>query len=456
MTDPEHSLLRSAALASGLLSHAQIDDALAALAAEKPGPPAPLVAVPDDQLADKLIEMGVLNPWQAEQLKAGRTKFNLGEYQIIDSLGQGGMGQVFLAEHGLMGRLCAVKVLPKSKSTPEAITSFTREMRAIAQLDHHNLVRAYHAGRDGNVYYLVTEYVPGADLRQLIKQKGRLNAREAATVIVQSALALEHAHQRGLVHRDVKPGNVLVTPEGKVKLSDLGLAGFKDETIDDPRTGKIVGTADYLAPEVILSPHDVTPLSDIYSLGCTLYYAVTGKVPFPGGSTREKCRRHCNETPLHPRRFNPDLPEDLLEILADMMEKDPKKRVQSAAQVVQRLAPWTDEELDVPVPKVPPRPFARPHHARLASETSDSSAVFGERGLAPHESTSQASQGTVPVASGAHETTTVIDSLKRRLTLPGPTPTPGWLIAAIVTAVVLSGGVMLGVGLALFRAMFGG
>ena len=169
--------------------------------------------------------MGLLNAWQAKQLLDGRTKFTLGPYRIIDSIGQGGMGQVFKAEHPLMGRIVAVKVLPRDKSTPEAIANFTREIQALAKLDHASLVRALDAGHDGNVHYLVTEYVPGTDLRKLVRRDGPLGMETAAHIISQVAEGLQHAHRQGLIHRDVKPGNVLVTPEGEAKLSDLGLAG---------------------------------------------------------------------------------------------------------------------------------------------------------------------------------------------------------------------------------------
>src|SRR5262249_55178784 len=141
-------------------------------------------------------------------------------------------------------------------------------------------------------------------------------------IISQAARGLTHAHARGLVHRDVKPGNLLVTPDGKTKVSDLGLASFMDvEDPDDPRAGRVVGTADYLSPEHIMSPSDVSPASDIYSLGCTLYYAVTGKVPYPGGTGRDKARRHCEDIPLNPRRFQAELSDEFIDVIAAMMEK---------------------------------------------------------------------------------------------------------------------------------------
>jgi len=328
-------------LASGLLTEQQFDEARAGVRWSEGDEPDPDAPPSDKQLADRLVETGLLNVWQAKQLLDGRTKFNLGPYLIIDSLGQGGMGQVFKAQRGKMGRAVAIKVLPRDKSTPEAIASFTREIRALASLDHPRLVAALDAGQDGNVHYLVTEYVPGMDLRKLVRRDGPLSMAAAASIIYQVAEGLEHAHAQAMVHRDVKPGNVLVTPQGEAKLSDLGLAGpLGSEPQDDPRYGKIVGTADYLSPDQVADPRNPTPAWDIYSLGCTLYYAVTGKVPFPGGTTSDKARAHCELRPLDPRRLNANLSAEFVEVMADMMAKDPAHRIRSAWEVKARLAPF--------------------------------------------------------------------------------------------------------------------
>lgn len=338
---PRGTTLERSALVSGLLTRQQLDEAISALRASADEGAREGFAPTDGQLADKLVELGWLNVWQAQQLLAGRTKFNLGPYWIVDSIGRGGMGQVFKGEHGLLGRVVAIKVLPREKSTPEAIASFSREIRAQAQLSHDNLVRALDAGEDGNVCYLVTEYVPGTDLRKLVRRHGPLPMHAAASVISQAAAGLQHAHEQGMVHRDVKPGNILVTPDGHAKLSDLGLAGpLAGGAENDPRFGKIVGTADYLSPDHIEAPWDPKPAWDIYSLGCTLYYAVTGKVPFPGGTTADKARAHCHLRPLDPRRLNPSLSAEFVDVLADMMAKDPAQRTASAAEVIARLEPW--------------------------------------------------------------------------------------------------------------------
>ena len=399
-------LFRETAVLSGIVQQEQILRAVAELQGLPEGVPIPLEQVRDEELASKLVEMGVITAYQADQLAAGRTKLNLGPYTITDWIGQGGMGQVFKAVHTVMGRACAIKVLPLNKSTPEAIENFRREIRTQAQLDHPHLVRAYDAGHDGNVHYLVTEYVAGTDLRQLVRRQGPLTMQQAAKVIVQAAQGLDYAHRSGLIHRDVKPGNILVTPDGVAKVSDLGLSAFMHEADEDPRAGKIVGTADYLSPEQIHAPAEVTAASDIYSLGCTFYYAISGKVPFPGGTTKEKTRRHLEETPWHPRRFNPEVSEEFVEIIADMMEKNPRKRISSAAEVVARLDPWARQSVPLPpqqLTKSPWMPPPLPTSEEGMEETQVSSDVY-EDVDSRVGSASQVSQATAAILSGKQET----------------------------------------------------
>ena len=386
------SLFRSSALVSGLITEDQLEQAATLASGKRESGSRPTTAVRDEEVAAKMVELDWITQYQADQLLNGRTRFNLGTYIITDFIGRGGMGDVFKAEHNLMGREVAVKVLTRQRSTPEAEANFQREIRLQAKLDHPNLVRAYDAGHDGNVYYLVVEYVPGTDLRRLVRTQGKLDMEQAATVIMQAARGLHHAHTCGLIHRDVKPGNLLVTPEGHTKVSDLGLAGFMDEGKEDPRAGKIVGTADYISPEVFQSPDSVTPLSDIYSLGCTLYYAVTGKVPYPGGSTREKLERHCHDTPYHPQRFNESVSEEFVEVIADMREKEPSKRVQSAEEVATRLSVWTRGEGPLPqrMRKFAWTPPPLPAADEEKHETADLDADIFEGPV-------QAAQGTSPL-----------------------------------------------------------
>lgn len=347
---------KQAAVKSGLVSQQKIDRA------------AELIGTDDEiAIAKALVQSGIVTQYQSDQLASGRTKLNLGPYLITDWIGQGGMGQVFKAVHRVMGRVCAVKVLPLEKSTELSRDSFIREIRLQAELDHPCVVRAYDAGQDGSVHYLVTEFVPGTDLRRLVREHRRLSPSKAASIIAQVARGLHYAHEIGLVHRDIKPGNILVTPDGIAKLSDIGLATWTMGQGDDPRAGKIVGTADYLSPEQIQTPRSVGHLSDIYSLGCTLYFSVTGKVPFPGGDPRSKCKRHCEQTAWDPRKLAPDLPEDFVDTIADMMEKTPEKRIQSAAEVAARLQSWADEidEIMPPISRDPWRAPPPPHQSPI-------------------------------------------------------------------------------------------
>lgn len=400
------SIFQQSAVASGLLTTQELEEALAQINAERQrsGP------ISDERLAKKLVDLGKLNRWQAQELGRGNAKFTLGPYHLIDSLGRGGMGEVYKAEHSVMGRVVAVKVLPRHKTTPESIASFIREIRTQAQLDHENLVRAYDAGHDQNVHFLVTEYVPGNNLRQLIRREGRLSMQSAASIISQAARGLAYAHSRGLIHRDVKPGNLLVTPDGHTKVSDLGLSGyFNDPEQTDIHGGKVVGTADYLAPEQITAPERPTPVSDIYALGCTLYYAVTGKVPFPGGTPREKARKHCNEFPLDPRRLNAELSDEFVEVIGDMMAKKPEDRIATASGVMERLAPWVEGvtaaqrvasaseplQLSYSPPRPPAPPLSDTTPILVAPQVEDPSQI---------ESTSQISLGTQPMNITGQET----------------------------------------------------
>ena len=343
MVRTDRSILEQAGLASGLLTEDQIDHAWHRLVESLPAADLSLEEITDQELSEYLVELKYLNRWQAGQLRQGRTKFTLGAYRIIDAIGHGGMGWVFKGEHELLGRIEAIKVLPKTQTNPSSIASFLREIRAQAQLNHDNLVRLSYADTDGDTFFLVTEYVPGSDLRRLVHYHGALTQEKAAILVSQTAAALDYAHSQGMIHRDVKPGNILITPSGHAKLTDMGLAFFAEDQADysQSRPKHIVGTADFLAPEIIVTPSEVRSISDIYSLGCTLYYAVTAKVPFPGGDTADKLRRQLEEMPISPQRLNPDIDSGFVDVIAAMMQKRPEERVASAAEVMARLQPWT-------------------------------------------------------------------------------------------------------------------
>lgn len=332
--------LRDVLLASGLVDAKRLADVERELRSDGRGlAEAADLRAWDKAVADACVEKRLLTRFQARELLAGRRRFTLGNYRVLDEIGQGGMGQVFKAEHTLMGRIVAVKVLPLSKSTPRAEAAFQREIRMLARFDHENIVRALDAGYDGNVHYLVTEYVSGADLRRHVARHGPLDQWQAAAVITQAARGLAYAHARGVIHRDVKPGNILVTRDGRAKVLDLGLAGslFDPESMG---TGRRVGTPGYMAPEQILSSRKVGPMADIYGLGCTLYFAVTGQPPFPGDTREDKERRQQAGPPPAVLTLAPHVDTNFAVLIEAMMRPSPRERIGTASEVIDALRPW--------------------------------------------------------------------------------------------------------------------
>jgi eukaryotic-like serine/threonine-protein kinase len=298
-----------------------------------------------DIVAKKLVESGLLTRWQCDNLLEGRHKgFFLGKYKLLDHLGTGGMSSVYLAEHVLMQRRVAIKVLPKHRVEDSSyLARFHREAQAAAALDHRNIVRAYDVDNDGNIHYLVMEYVEGRDLQQLVKGDGPVDYLTAADFIRQAADGLAHAHKAGLIHRDVKPANLLVDQKKVVKVLDLGLARFTSDehaSLTVAFDENVLGTADYLAPEQALDSHGVDSRADIYSLGCSLYFLLTGHPPFPDGTLPQRLMMHQKQPPPSILKDRPDAPQDLIDICLKMMAKKPDQRYQSMTEVSQAMADW--------------------------------------------------------------------------------------------------------------------
>jgi eukaryotic-like serine/threonine-protein kinase len=262
-------------------------------------------------------------------------------YQITDLLGSGGMGCVYRAEHRLMGRTVALKVIHKSlTSKPGLVDRFRREVRAAARLAHPNIVTAYDADQAGDTHFLVMEFVEGTDLARLVRQGGPLPAALACDYVRQAALGLQHAHERGLVHRDIKPSNLMLTAGGQVKVLDFGLALLVSENAagDLTDTGVVMGTADYIAPEQADDTHRADVRADIYSLGCTLYFLLTGRPPFPEGNFMQKVMAHSRRTPRPLTDFRGDLPPGLEQVLGRMTAKEPARRYQTPGEAARALA----------------------------------------------------------------------------------------------------------------------
>jgi serine/threonine protein kinase len=288
-------------------------------------------------------------------------------YRIVKRLGIGGMGSVYLAEHRLMDRPVALKVIRRDFLGNETLVErFRREVKAAARLAlHPNIVAAYDAEQAGDSHFLVMEFVDGVDLARLVKSKGPLPFELACEAVKQAAEGLEHAWQSGMVHRDIKPQNLMRTPDGQVKILDFGLARFASEALPDlvpdgeqptvpagfvdahvggatlTLTDMVLGTADYIAPEQASNPRSADIRADIYSLGCTLYYLLAGYPPFPGGNLLEKLKAHSEQAPTPLAAVRPDLPAELARIVDRMMVKDRSLRFQRPAEVAEALGRLT-------------------------------------------------------------------------------------------------------------------
>jgi serine/threonine protein kinase len=298
-----------------------------------------------EDLARELVRRGWLTPFQVDQLLHGEgQQLLLGQYLLLDRLGEGGMGEVFKARHRGLGRVVALKFIRRERLThPEAINRFRREMRAAAQLSHPNIVLAYDADEVDGRHFLVMEYVEGTDLKKVVEQRGPLPVLEACSYVRQAALGLQHAFERGWVHRDIKPANLLRNRE-TIKNLDFGLARFwqtreGDETASEVTTDdRFMGTPDFMAPEQAVDSHAVDIRADIYSLGCTFYYLLAGRVPFPGTTALKKLFKHCWVEPQPLEAVQPSVPQELAALVRKMMANPPERRYQTPAEVVEDVA----------------------------------------------------------------------------------------------------------------------
>jgi len=332
---------------SKLVDRDQLSRAVDALTEDSAGGTVEAAAV-----AERLIEQGHLTRWQANKLLEGRHKgFVIGKYKLLDHLGTGGMSSVYLGEHLLMHRQVAIKVLPKARvgdTESSYLERFRREAQAVAALDHPNIVRAYDIDNEGDTHFIVMEYVDGSDLNVIVRETGPLSYVDAANYIRQSAKALDHSHAAGVIHRDMKPANILVDREGVAKVLDLGLARFTKEDEQASLTvaydENVLGTADYLAPEQAVDSHGVDHRADIYGLGCSLYFILTGHAPFCEGTLPQRLMSHQKDPPPSIFDDRPDAPPDLVAICLRMMAKRPEDRYQTAGEVAQVLGRWLNDQ----------------------------------------------------------------------------------------------------------------
>jgi serine/threonine-protein kinase len=398
-------------------------------------------------VARALVEAGLLTRFQASQLLVGRTNgFFLGQYRVLDHIGSGGMGRVFKAEHRTLNRFVAIKVLaPRLLRTVRAQELFLREVRAAARLLHPNIVTAFDAAHEGHRTYLVMEYVDGPNLHQLVRRLGPLPVGPACEYVRQVAQGLHYAHQKGMVHRDVKPGNLLLQtetlagPDGQavvtpvVKISDFGLARLYEpggKAGGDPgseRRRVLQGTPDYVAPEQAQDNTLADPRSDLYGLGCSFYHLLTGRVPVPGGHALEKLARHAAEDAPAVESLRPEVPAAVAAVVRRLMAKRPEERFATAGEVMAVLAPFCGA-----APSDPVGPPTTPFLDGLATPVGGSAI-----GLAPE-----------PAALDDHSALSVTPEIESAATATGttrlPSSPPGELLPAPARPWLLVGAVAAG------------
>jgi len=336
-------------------------------------------------LAERLVRARTITPYQAKRLLSNRPRGLLvGRYVILDRVGSGSMGRVYKAHHVMMDRVVALKVIaPEIASNERAVARFQREMKLVGRLDHENVVRAFDADQAGGMLYIVMEYVPGESLGERLR-RGPIPAPEMIDYAAQAALGLAHAHERGMVHRDVKPSNLLLNEDRRIKVLDLGLGVLMEP--DNAATfatadGIAVGTVDYMSPEQALG-REVDGRSDLFSLGCAMYHLMTGKLAFPGESPIDRLGRRINAPPRPIQELVPDFPASAARVIEKLMAPKPRDRFESATEAAEALQalirPRTRRPAQPPPPREetapPPPPENEPVAAPPAATPSPSAA----------------------------------------------------------------------------------
>jgi serine/threonine protein kinase len=381
-------------------------------------------------LSEHLIRKGKLTRFQASKLLRGISQgMILGPYRILAPIGQGGMGKVFLVRDSRSDQLLALKILPPRQARTEErmLARFRREMEMSKRVAHPHLAWTSEVGELRGVPFIAMEYIPGQTLSRVVEQEGPLPIARAARLMAEVASGLEHAHNQGLVHRDLKPSNIQITPRDHAKVLDLGLALIHGEVVTDAKVvggqNYIVGSMDYIAPEQTFDASAVDRRGDIYSLGCTLYFALTGRPPFPGGSAKDKILRHRNEEPEPIANLVEGVPIGFVQLLNRIMAKDPNQRHASAKEVEEELRSWTLHEEELPIDTLSDLQFDESVIIRKGPGSSDYSHI---------------SLPEMPVAPPSEDVEMEVESSHRAM---------GWYVLVLILLVVL--GVILG-GVALY------
>ncbi len=405
-----------------LLPSGQLDELAGLPEARDPDPRA---------LGRVLLRRGWLTRFQINVVAQGKGReLCVGPYVLLDRLGEGGMGQVFKARHRHMQRTVALKVIRKERlAHPGAVERFYREVQAAAQLHHPNIVVAFDAGPAGNTHYFAMEFVDGPDLARLVRESGPLPPGRACEYARQAALGLQHAHERGLVHRDVKPANLLVGGDGSatpvVKILDMGLAllhspGEREKGLT--QTGQVMGTPEYLAPEQALDARTADARSDLYGLGCTLYYLLAGRAPFRGETLTQVLLKHQMARPEEPPGGWGRIPDGVRVVLRRLLAKQPADRYQTARDVAEALAPLCGEG-----GPAPPRPAAP---AKQAGAESPWQSLAGDDLDTPRPGGRKTEETTEPDATSEKQSERA--AARRLLWACGAASVAGLLVLALV------------------------
>ena len=351
-----------------------------------------LGAVDSETIARQLVQRQVITEYQAAAVLEGdEGLLQIGEYTILALIGEGGMGRVFKARHRRLDRLAAIKVISRNALLGhDSIARFHQEARTAAQITHSNIVITYDAGEQDGVHYLVMEYVDGQDLGVIPQDRGPLPLRQAVDVMIQTANGLDYAHRRSVIHRDIKPDNLLIDGDGNIKILDMGLARIASHgrplasTVDRRLTspGQVIGTLAYMAPEQAESSRQADARSDIYSLGCTFFHLMTGNVPYPGGSIHRVIMSHREDEIPSMRDHRIETPIWLDEVFKKCVRKQPCDRFQSAGELLQVLrgqqAAWMTGAASVPAEMAVPAEMDRATLAELVPEATPAPVLSDE------------------------------------------------------------------------------
>ncbi|MDH3719400.1 MAG: serine/threonine protein kinase, partial [Planctomycetota bacterium] len=292
-------------------------------------------------VAQRLAKQGLLSRWQASQILAGKLPAHLGKYKLLDQLGVSKSGAAFLAEHEQMERRVVVKTITRADGqTDEAAHEFLDEARRLAGIDHRNIIHIFDVDRAGGQYYLVLEYVHGESLQRFVDRNGPLAYEAGAGYIALAASALAEAHQRGIHHHRLQPDRLLVDQHGELKILGMGVARLVDPQDDQRRTADVeTGDVDYVAPEQATGKNKIDQRTDVYVLGCCLYFVLTGQVPYPEGTRAQRLKARLRRTAPDIRDLRPETPARLAEICARMMATQPRERL-TAEQAGRQLNEW--------------------------------------------------------------------------------------------------------------------